>query len=199
MNLALADIRQWLEDMAALRKLTNVHIFNLLPALGMTGPDMDIDHALELWGTDAVHPTEEGYAALADSIKQFYNNIVVGARAEASKVASKAAAPKQKPAACPKPVHREGWVVGSDEVAKRYFSQQSYQGHAGLSPPCGGRTWYNPGPWGRGGDSGGTPARGGDRGGRSGSRATSGQESEVLAAATGGEGEGGTSPPSLPT
>jgi lysophospholipase L1-like esterase len=94
MNLALADIRQLLEDMAALRKLTNVHIFNLLPAQGMTGPDMDIDHALELWGTDPVHPTEEGYAALADSVKQFCNNIIVGARAEASEAASKAAAPK---------------------------------------------------------------------------------------------------------
>jgi hypothetical protein len=70
MNLALADIRQWLEDMTALRKLINVHIFNPLPALGMTGPDMDIDHALELWGTDRVHATEEGYAALADFVKQ---------------------------------------------------------------------------------------------------------------------------------
>jgi hypothetical protein len=46
MNLALADIRQWLEDMTTLRKLVKVHIFNPLPALRMTRPDMDIDHPL---------------------------------------------------------------------------------------------------------------------------------------------------------
>jgi lysophospholipase L1-like esterase len=75
--------------MITLRKLSNVHIFNPLPALGMTGPDMDIDHALELWGTDPVHPTEKGYAALAESVKQYCHNIVAGARAAASEAASK--------------------------------------------------------------------------------------------------------------
>ena len=70
MNLALADIRQWLEDMTTLRKLHNVHIFNPLPALGMTGPEMDIDHALELWGSDPVHPTEEGYATMRPWLSQ---------------------------------------------------------------------------------------------------------------------------------
>ncbi len=59
MNLALADIRQWLEDMTTLRKLPNVHIFNPLPTLGMTGPEMDIDHVLELLGSDPVHPTDK--------------------------------------------------------------------------------------------------------------------------------------------
>jgi hypothetical protein len=127
MNLALADIRQWLEDMTALRKLTNAHIFNPLLALGMTRPDMDIDHALELWGTDPVHPTEEGYAAL-DSVEQFANNIVVGARAEAAEAASKAAAPKQRPVARPKPIRREGWVAGSAEVITNVgiFRDSSY-------------------------------------------------------------------------
>jgi hypothetical protein len=49
MNLALADIWQWLEDMFMLSKLTNVHIFNPLPALGMMGPDMDIDMHWSCW------------------------------------------------------------------------------------------------------------------------------------------------------
>jgi hypothetical protein len=174
MNLALGDIRQWLEDMAALRKLSNVHIFNPLPALGMTGPDMDINHALELWGTDLVHPTEEGYAALADSVKQFANNVVVSARAIAAEAASKAAAPKPRPAARPKPVPGEGWVASSAEVAKRNLPQPSYHGQNRGHPPRGGHSWFAPGPRGRGSGAGDTPARGFDRGGRSSGRATAG-------------------------
>jgi hypothetical protein len=137
MNLALADIRQWLEDMTTLRKLSNVHIFNPLPALGMTGPEMDIDHALELWRSDPVHPTEEGYAALAESVKQFCHNIVAGARALASEAASKAVSTKPRPPPRPKPVRREGWIAGSDEVAKRNTYQHSYQGRSRSFPPTG--------------------------------------------------------------
>jgi hypothetical protein len=62
--------------------------------------------------SDPVHPIEEGYAALADSVKQFCHNIVAGARAAASEAASKAATPKPRLAARPKPVRREGWVTG---------------------------------------------------------------------------------------
>jgi hypothetical protein len=152
--------------MTALRKLSNVHIFNPLPALGMTGPDMDIDHALELWGTDPVHPTEEGYAALADSVKQFANDIVVSARAAAAEEASKAAAPKPRPVVRPKPVRREGWVAGSAEVAKRNLPQPSFHGQNRGHPPRGGHSWFAPGQRGRGSGAGGTPARGFDRGGR---------------------------------
>jgi hypothetical protein len=173
MNLALADIRQWLEDMTTLRKLPNVHIFNPLPALGMTGPEMDIDHALELWGSDPVHPTDEGYAALAVSVKQFFHDIVAGARAAASEAASKAAAPKPGPAPLPKPVRRDGWIAGSDEVAKVNVYQHSSQGLGRPFPPPGGRPWSNPGPWGHGG-GGGTTARGAASGGHPGSRARSG-------------------------
>jgi hypothetical protein len=176
MNSALADIRQWLEDMATLRKLHNVHIFNPLPALGMTGPEMDIDHALELWGTDPVHPTEDGYAALAESVKQLSHDIVAGARAAASEEASKAAAPKPAPAARLKPVRREGWIAGSDEVARRNLHQQTSQGRGRPFPsrgfyPRGGRQLARP--WGRGG--GGAPtARGAARGGHPASRPGSG-------------------------
>jgi hypothetical protein len=176
MNLALADIRQWLEDMIALRKLANVHIFNPLPALGMTGPDMDIDHALELGGTDPVHPTEEGYAALADSIKQFANDVVVSARAAAAaaEAASKAAAPKPRPAVRPKPVRREGWVAGSAEVAKRNLPQPSFHCQHRGHPPRGGHTWFALCQRGRGNGASGTPARGFRRGGRSGGRVAGG-------------------------
>jgi hypothetical protein len=140
----------------------------------MTGPDMDIDHALELWGTDPVHPTEEGYAALAESIKQFANDIVVSARAAAAEAASKAAAPKPRPAVRPKPVRREGWVAGSAEVATRNLPQQishsQYRGHQ----PRGSHTWIAPGQRGRGSGASGTAARGFDRGGRSGGRVAAG-------------------------
>ncbi len=177
MYLALADIRQWLEDMTTLRKLHNVHTFNPLPALGMTGPEMDIDHALELWGSDLVHPTEDGYAALAESVKQFSHDIVAGARAAASEDASKAAAPKPGPAPRPKPIRREGWISGSDEVAKGNLYQHSSQGRGRPfssrgTYPRGGRQWSN-GPWGRGG-GGGSTARGAARGGQPGSRPGSG-------------------------
>jgi hypothetical protein len=174
MNLALADIRQWLEDMIALRKLSNVHIFNPLPALGMTGPDMDIDHALELWGTDPVHPTEEGYAALAESIKQFANNIVVSARAAAAEAVSKAATPKPRPAVRPKPVRREGWVAGSAEVATRNLPQPISHSQNRGHLPRGGHTWFAPGQRGRGSGASGTAARGYDRGGRAGGRVAAG-------------------------
>jgi hypothetical protein len=140
----------------------------------MTGPDMDIDHALELWGTDPVHPTEEGYAALADSVKQFANNVVVSARAAAAEAASKAAAPIPRPVAHPKPIRREGWVAGSAEVAKRNLPQSSYLGQNRGHPPRVSHSWFAPGQRGRGSGAGGTPARGFDRGGRSGSRAAAG-------------------------
>jgi hypothetical protein len=63
MSQALKDIRLWLEDMLSLRELVNIHLFDPYPALSLTGPDMDVDYAMELWGTDPVHPNESGYAA----------------------------------------------------------------------------------------------------------------------------------------
>jgi hypothetical protein len=78
MNQALKDIRLWLEDMLSLRKLVNVHLFDPCPALGLTGPDMDVEYTIELWGrgTDPVHPTESGYSALAASLSSFCHNTI---------------------------------------------------------------------------------------------------------------------------
>jgi hypothetical protein len=90
-----------------------------------------------VWLSDPVHPTEEGYAALAESVKRFCHNIVAGARAAASEAASKAATPKPRPVPRPKPVCREGWIAGSDEVAKRNTYQHSYQGRGRSFPPAG--------------------------------------------------------------
>jgi hypothetical protein len=42
--------------MVDLRKLANVTVYNPCDAMSMTGPDMDVDRALELWGNDLVHP-----------------------------------------------------------------------------------------------------------------------------------------------
>jgi lysophospholipase L1-like esterase len=72
MNQALKDIWLRLEDMLSLHKLVDVHLFDPCPALGLTGPDMDVKYAMELWGTDPVHPSESGYAALATSCPVFF-------------------------------------------------------------------------------------------------------------------------------
>jgi hypothetical protein len=48
MNQALKDIRLWLKDMLSLRKLVNVHLFDPCPALGLTGPDINVEFAIEL-------------------------------------------------------------------------------------------------------------------------------------------------------
>ncbi len=96
-----------------------------------------------------------------------------------------------QPAARPKPVHREGWVAGSAEVAKRNFSQPSYQCPNRAFPPRGGRTWYNHGPWGRCG--GGTPARGATEEAALAAEPPRGRGSVASAAAA--VEEGGTTPP----
>ena len=77
MNQALKDIRL---DFLSLRKLGNVHLFDPCPALGLTGPDMDVDYAMELWGQDPIHPTKNGYAALAASLTSFFKDTIAQAQ-----------------------------------------------------------------------------------------------------------------------
>jgi lysophospholipase L1-like esterase len=94
MNQALKDIRLWLEDFLSLRKLGNVHLFDPCPALGLTGPDMDVDYTMELWGLDPIHPTENGYAALAASLTSFCQETIAEAQA-AAEVKSAHSGPNQ--------------------------------------------------------------------------------------------------------
>jgi hypothetical protein len=103
-NQALKDIQHWLKDMLSLRKLVKVHLFDPCPALGLTGPDMDVDYAMELWDLEPIHPTENGYAALAASLSKFCQEIISQACATAEALAvmpTHCPAPQQ-----PKPVHR---------------------------------------------------------------------------------------------
>jgi lysophospholipase L1-like esterase len=102
MNQALKDIRLWLEDFLSLRKLGNVHLFDPCPALGLTGPDMDVDYAMELWGLDPIHPTQNGYAALAASLTSFCQETIAEAQAAAEVKSAHGAATQW-----PKPVRRE--------------------------------------------------------------------------------------------
>jgi hypothetical protein len=118
MQEALRDIKKWLEAMTSLRKLTNVSIYNPCEALSMTGPDMDVDRALELWGNDPVHPSEAGYAALAQDIRALCESSVAEARVRAAEAATQAVPPPLQPP--PRPVRREGWISGSTPVAKRF-------------------------------------------------------------------------------
>jgi hypothetical protein len=90
---ALRDLKSWLEDMIDLRKLTNVTLYNPCDALSMTGPDMDVDRALELWGNDPVHPTETGYAALAQDIRSLCELTIADARARTAAASAPAAPP----------------------------------------------------------------------------------------------------------
>ncbi len=83
-----------------------------------------------------VHPTEEGYAALADSIKQFANNVVVSARAEAAEAASKAAAPIPRPAARPKnPSAGRGGSPAPPRLQKEISRRQATTGRTGATLP----------------------------------------------------------------
>ena len=95
-----------------LLKLVNVHLFDPCPALGLTGPDMDVEY--ELWGTDPVHPTENGYGALAESLTNFCHDTIEQAQAAAEKKPSHGAVIPR-----PKPVRREAWIDGSQAVAQR--------------------------------------------------------------------------------
>jgi hypothetical protein len=79
-------------------------------------------------------PTEEGYAALVKSIKQFCNTMVHGARAAATEAAA-TNVPKPKSATRPKPVRREDWVADFDQVAKWQLHPGNYQGPGRAFPP----------------------------------------------------------------
>jgi hypothetical protein len=154
MNQALKNIRQWLEDILTLRKLVNIHVFDPCPALGLTGPDMDVEYAMELWGTDPVHPTENGYAALAESLTNFCHETIEQARAAAEKKPSHGAAGPP-----PKPVRREAWIDGSQAVAQRQQANLHLRGFrknaGGNSRGFAGRGAANPrGRGGRGGQAG---------------------------------------------
>jgi hypothetical protein len=113
MNQALKDIRLWLEDFLSLRKLGNVHLFDPCPARGLTGPDMDVDYAMELWGLDPIHPTENGYAALAASPTSFCQETIAQAQAAADAKSAHGAATQR-----PKPVRREAWIYGSQRLPR---------------------------------------------------------------------------------
>jgi hypothetical protein len=123
MNQALKDIRLWLEDMLSLCKLANVHLFDPCPALGLTGPEMDVEYAMELWGMDPVHPNESGYAALAASLTSFCHDIIAQAQAAAEAKPAHGAAIQR-----PKPVRREAWIDGSQAVAKKQQANDQLRG-----------------------------------------------------------------------
>jgi hypothetical protein len=155
MHEALRDLRSWLEDMIDLRKLANVSLYNPCDALNMTGPDMDVERALELWGNDPVHPTEAGYAALAQDIRSLCESTIAEARARTAVAGAPAAPPQQRQPAGP--VRQEGWIAGSTPVAKRFAPSTPQRGN-NISCP-----WFPRANRGRGQRGGNTahPPRGG--------------------------------------
>jgi hypothetical protein len=155
MHEALRDLRCWLEDMIDLRKLANVSLYNPCDALNMTGPDMDVDRALELWGNDPVHPSEAGYAALAQDMRSLCETTLAEARARNAAAAAPIAPPQQRPPA--RPARREGWIAGSTPVAKRFAPNNPQRGNNNSRP------WFPRANRGRGHRGGGAanPPRGG--------------------------------------
>jgi hypothetical protein len=123
MNQALKDIRLWLEDMLTLRKLVNVYLLDPCPALGLTGPDMDVEYAMELWGTDPVQSTESGYAAQAASHTSFCHDTITQSQTATKAKPSHGAATQR-----PKLVRREAWIDGSQADAQRQQANHQLRG-----------------------------------------------------------------------
>jgi hypothetical protein len=84
---------------------------------------MDVDYAMELWGLDPIHPTENGYAALAASLTSFCHDIIAQAQVAAEAKPAHGAAIQR-----PKPVRREAWIDGSQAVAKRQQANHQLRG-----------------------------------------------------------------------
>ncbi len=83
----------------------------------------DVYYAMELWGLDPIHPTENGYAALAASLTSFCQETIAEAQAAAEVKTAHGAATQR-----PKPVRREAWIDGSQAVAKRQLANHQLRG-----------------------------------------------------------------------
>jgi hypothetical protein len=84
---------------------------------------MDVDYAMELWGLDPIHPTENGYSALAAALTSFCQDTIAQAQVAAEAKSARGAATQR-----PKPVRREAWIDGSQAVAKRQQANHQLRG-----------------------------------------------------------------------
>jgi hypothetical protein len=122
MREALADIATWMKSMSEMRRLKNVVIYNPMEPLGLLDDEADEEQILRLWGPDPVHPTEAAYRAISNHLSEAIACHMAAAKTrEAAAEEPKApAAPKQKP------VRREAWISGTEPVAKRQATTNSY-------------------------------------------------------------------------
>jgi hypothetical protein len=122
MREALADIAAWMKSMSEMRRLKNVVIYNPMEPLGLLDDEADEEQILRLWGPDPVHPTEAAYRAISNHLSEAIACHMAAAKTrEAAAEEPKApAAPKQKP------VRREAWISGTEPVAKRQATTNSY-------------------------------------------------------------------------
>ncbi len=122
MREALADIATWMKSMSEMRRLKNVVIYNPMEPLGLLDDEADEEQILRLWGPDPVHPTEAAYRAISNHLSEAIACHMAAAKTrEAAAEETKApAAPKQKP------VRREAWISGTEPVAKRQATTNSY-------------------------------------------------------------------------
>jgi len=164
MRAALADIADWMKSMCEMRRLKNVIIYNPMEPLGLLDDEADEEQILQLWGADPVHPTEAAYKAIGDHLSEAITCHMAEARTQAAAAEeSKKQAPTHS-AKAQRQVKREAWISGTEPVAKRQATNNSYlargQGHS--------RPYYqgNREVRGRGGNNFPRPWKRGFRGGR---------------------------------
>ena len=136
---------------------------------------MDVDYAMELWGLDPIHPTENGYSALAAALTSFCQDTIAQAQA-AAEAKSAAVRPHSGP-------NQSGERPGL--TVPRRLPRDSKQI---ISYAASGRTPAIP--------AAAQPTRAAEAAG-AGPRATPSSGSAASGAAAGGGGRGGTKPSPL--
>jgi hypothetical protein len=126
MRAALANIADWMKSMCEMRRLKNVVIYNPMEPLGLLDDDADEEHILQLWGTDPVHPTEAAYKAKGDHLTEAIVSHMAAARTQAAAAEESKKNTSTPAAAKQKPVKREAWIPGTEPVAKRQATSNSY-------------------------------------------------------------------------
>jgi hypothetical protein len=147
-----------------MRRLKNVVIYNPMEPLGLLDDEADEEQILQLWGADPFHPTEAAYRAIGNYLSEAIICPMAEARTQAvAAEESKKHAPTP-PAKKQQPVKPEAWISGTEPVAKRQATSNSYLARG----PGHSRPYYqgNREARGRGGSQFPRPWKRGFRGGR---------------------------------
>jgi hypothetical protein len=169
----LEEMASWMSNLADMRRIKDVVIYNPMVPLGLLDDDADEEHILRLWGPDPVHPTDEAYEAIAVHLRDTIVSAMEEMKMKNAGMADSQAPPPPQRAS--KPIRRESWISGTEPMAKRQATTANTSWkHAQTRGQSGGRHWkrgfrsHRGGSGGRGGGGRGGGGRGG--GGRGGGR-----------------------------